>query len=89
MKQSVYKVPNGKMIKIKVAVDGKKITTIIITGDFFLHPEDTLFAIEKNLAGTNLEENALIKSIQSTLEKKGAILIGADALDIAKAILQA
>jgi len=89
VKQAVYKVPNGKLIKIKVQATKQKISQITITGDFFLHPEETLSVIERNLIGCDLEEDTLIKSIQFILEKENAILIGAEAVDFAKAILQA
>jgi len=40
------KVPGGKLIRIKV-VFSDIIESVQITGDFFLHPEDSLLKIEE------------------------------------------
>jgi len=48
-----------KLIKISMSYDDKKnvIDSIKITGDFFIHPEETLETLESNLVDTKLERN--------------------------------
>ena len=86
MGQSTYKVPGGKMLKIKLALSGGKIENVVIMGDFFLHPEETVLALEEKLKGKEPEYNTLVEIIRDVLENNQALLIGAKAEDIAKAI---
>jgi hypothetical protein len=46
MGDSIYKVPGGKLLKIKLTPSEGRIRAIVIKGDFFLHPEETLIALE-------------------------------------------
>ena len=82
-----YKIPDGKMVKVRVDVENDLIHDITILGDFFLHPEATLVEIEEGLVGTRLQEENITKVIQRVLDTHGAVLIGASARDLAKAIM--
>lgn len=42
----VYKVPNGKLIKIMCEYENEKIIKVQITGDFFIHPEESIDDLE-------------------------------------------
>jgi lipoate-protein ligase A len=60
----IYKSKN--LIKISLEYTEKKIiSSIRITGDFFLYPEETLDQIEASLLGTKMDRN----SIKETIEK--------------------
>ncbi|MHA2424022.1 MAG: lipoate protein ligase C-terminal domain-containing protein [Candidatus Thorarchaeota archaeon] len=89
MKQSVYKVPDGKLIKVKVWTDEDTISKITITGDFFLHPEHVLEKIETNLIGVVMNESRLVSIIDETLHAEQATFIGAVSSDLSHAILKA
>lgn len=89
MGQSTYKVPGGKMLKIQLLLSEGKIKEITIMGDFFLHPEETVLALEEQLVGLKPDRTILTESIQKVLDKKNALLIGAEAKDIAEAIMMA
>lgn len=89
MKTIDYKIPEGKMLKIKVEFDGNVIRTISILGDFFLHPESTIEEIEKRLEGCEVNIELITSEVQIALHRMNAVLIGASALDIAKAIMRA
>ncbi len=89
MGNSIYKVPGGKLLKIKLTPSEGRILAIVIKGDFFLHPEETLVALEEFLAGKELDEITLAADIQNFLDEADASLVGAGAADIAKAILMA
>jgi lipoate-protein ligase A len=84
-----YKIPGGKMLKIKVNLEGKVIQSIAILGDFFLHPESTLDEIEERVVGCTVSIELVTSEIQKVLDKNDAVLIGASALDIARAIEKA
>jgi lipoate-protein ligase A len=84
-----YKIPGGKMLKIKVNLEGQVIQSITILGDFFLHPESTLDEIEERVVGCTVNIELVTSEIQKVLDKNDAVLIGASALDIARAIEKA
>jgi lipoate-protein ligase A len=74
------------MLKIQLEVSGDKIQHVIIMGDFFLHPEETVQVLEEKLRGVKVKQEILSKAIQDVLDENDALLIGAKAADIAKAI---
>ncbi len=82
-----YKIPDGKMVKVRVEVRNDLIQRITILGDFFLHPEDTLEEMEQGLVGTRAEEDIIANVIQGILDGRNAVFIGATARDLAKAIM--
>ncbi len=87
--RSVFKVPGGKLVKVELAVSGQSIAHVRITGDFFLHPEDTILDIERDLQGVPLDHGAIRSQVERTLEKKGAQFIGATPDALARAVLMA
>ena len=89
MGESTYKVPGGKLIKIRLQAADEVINSIVIMGDFFLYPEDTLDGLETSLYGLKIVEANLIEKIESYLASREAVLIGATPEDLAKAILMA
>ncbi|MFW9808558.1 MAG: lipoate protein ligase C-terminal domain-containing protein [Candidatus Thorarchaeota archaeon] len=89
MRISSYKVPEGKLVKVKLWVDSDRIQQITIHGDFFLHPEDAIQTIEKSLVGSLKDSKLIEKTITRIMEESGAILIGASSKDLATAIMMA
>jgi lipoate-protein ligase A len=89
MGSASLKVAGGKLVKAKVEAADGVITSARITGDFFLHPEETLAEIESVLTGQPLNETALTAAIFSVLERNRAQLIGATPQDFAKVLLEA
>ncbi len=84
------KVTGGKLVSIKAEYD-KRIEKVSIFGDFFLHPEGTIYKIEDSLAGmaAHSGKEAFKQRISKVLEEEHATLIGADAESIASAIEEA
>ena len=89
MGKAIYKVKGGKMIKIQLALENKKIKDLRITGDFFLHPEETIEDVEKALRGCSLSKEELVRVIKETLTSKRAVLLGASPEDLARCIIMA
>ena len=89
MLEANYKVPGGKLIKVKLDVLSDKIEHVRILGDFFLHPEETILAIEESLTGSKKDEKSIEDTIEQALKESDATLIGATASDFSKVIMMA
>ncbi|PJC36680.1 hypothetical protein CO046_04670 [Candidatus Peregrinibacteria bacterium CG_4_9_14_0_2_um_filter_53_11] len=90
MKKAIYKVPNGKLLKIFLRVDGaKSISQIKITGDFFMYPEETIIPLEEALIGTPLSEEALSNRLRTFWESHPTTLFGIDTDSLILTILNA
>jgi lipoate-protein ligase A len=87
--QSVYKVPQGKLLKISVEYNKKNnvIKNIWITGDFFAYPEETIELMEKKLRNTVIEQEQLLEKIRSVITEYHIQFIGVDAEELTKGIL--
>ena len=88
-KKAIYKVPNGKLLKILLEDDGEKIINVKITGDFFMHPEDNLEFLEKSLEGARLNQAILRELISNFLENHPTIFFGVDSDSLVLTILAA
>jgi len=81
IKRLDYKVPGGKLIRIKADLENGQIRVIAISGDFFIHPEDVLTGLEDSLKGILVSDvHALSDAIDSALA--AATLIGFSKQDI-------
>ena len=89
MKKAIYKVPNGKLLKVFLEDADGKIAAITITGDFFLYPEENLEKLEKWLCGVTLSPQALAKNIEAFLVKNPVELFGLDVESLITTILAA
>lgn len=68
-RRGVYKVPGGKLVAVEFAVVDNLLHEVVVTGDFFLYPEEALpvlsFAIEG--ASATLDRAALTDRIASAI----------------------
>jgi len=81
------KVPGGKLLCVEAEFSSGRITRIRITGDFFLHPEETIDGIEKALVGTKAD--GVAAKVSEVLASNGAQLIGASPEDIERLVKRA
>ena len=88
--RSVYKVPNGKLLKIILIYNEKTdiIKEICITGDFFAYPEEAIEIMEEELRSIPLERNLLLEKIRSIINKNNIEFIGLSAEGITDGILR-
>jgi hypothetical protein len=88
--KSVYKVPNGKLLKIfiNINIKKKKINKINIAGDFFVHPEESIEIIEESLKNVKLEKDLITEKISSVAREKKIVFIGINSENIAEGILR-
>jgi hypothetical protein len=86
---SIYKVPQGKLLKISLEYDEKKnvITDIRITGDFFAYPEEAIELLETKLKNTILERKQLLEKISSFITEGQIQFIGVNAEGLTQGIL--
>ena len=87
--KSIYKIPNGKLLKIQLVYDkkNKKIDKISIMGDFFAYPEESIETLEKKLENIILDKDILDKKIESIIKKNKIEFIGLNAEDLTTGIL--
>lgn len=88
--KSIYKIPNGKLIKIFLDYDNKNklINNIRITGDFFAYPEESIDIMEKKLKNTLLTKKDLLEKINSIIKKYKIEFIGLNAEGLVEGILR-
>lgn len=86
---SIYKVPQGKLLKISLEYDEKKniIIDIRITGDFFAYPEEAIELLEKKLKNTVFDQAELLDKISSLIAENHIEFIGLNAEGLTKGIL--
>jgi hypothetical protein len=94
MKQAIYKVPNGKLLKLFVSFNEDSgdpiISDIKLTGDFFIYPEEKITLIEDFFKGQNLNQLSEQKSeLEKLLEEHQVELFGIDIESIFLTILKA
>ena len=87
--KSVYKVPNGKLLKIFLEFDKKSnsIENINITGDFFAYPEEAIETMENELKNTLLKREILLEKINSIIKENKIEFIGLNAEGLTEGIL--
>jgi lipoate-protein ligase A len=81
---------SGKLVRVKVE-HHDFIERIEISGDFYMHPPEALREVEKTLIGVEVEsgEEGIAELIEDTIKEHHAVLEGASAQDIAKAVKKA
>lgn len=86
---SIYKVPQGKLLKISLEFDEKKniILEIHITGDFFVYPEEAIEMLEKKLRNMVIERKHLLEKISSMIAQYKIQFIGLNAEGLTQGIL--
>lgn len=62
-----YKGKGSKLISLEIEWENSIIKRISIYGDFFLHPEESIFELEKNLTGREIKD---VKQIIDDFFKK-------------------
>jgi len=86
-KKSIYKVPEGKLLKIYFSFNEKNnsFNSIQILGDFFCHPESGIEDIEKFLKGKKIDDT-LVPGLEKFLKEKRIELYGFSPKDLLEAI---
>lgn len=70
----VGKAAGGKLLRLRLGVEGGLVKDLAIRGDFFAHPEDGFDQAERALLGVPVAE--LGSRFAAELEKRGVTLYG-------------
>ncbi len=84
------KVHGGKLLCVKIEYE-KSIDKIQILGDFFVYPEESLWAIEDGLIGVSINTGAdeIARIVEDIAKAQNAEMIGITPAAIAQTILMA
>ena len=82
MREASRKVRGGKLVKMRFDEENRRVT---IHGDFFLHPEDCVFALEDLLSGISpsSREEEVASMLTDLMQKMKAQPVGFSAGDLA------
>ena len=88
--KSIYKIPNGKLVKISLDYDenNNTISNVKITGDFFVYPEEAIETLENSLKNTEIKKEIILKRINSLISSNNIEFIGLNAEGITEAIMR-
>ncbi len=89
LKRFEYKVPGGKLLRVKVEVDAGRITFLQLTGDFFMEPETDLEELEMRLINLKAEPTYITENVVSFFKGHKTRITGATPNDFAHVINQA
>jgi lipoate-protein ligase A len=85
-----FKTPGGKLIAVEFDVVDGELRNVVVTGDFFLYPEEALPVLAGALenAPASLDEANYATSIRSALDSR-AELVGSSPEALAEAVVRA
>ncbi len=69
----IHKVVDGKLLRLNIEIDKNIITKFILTGDFFIYPENAIIEIEKFVIGKKITE---IHKLNEFIKRNNIQLIG-------------
>jgi hypothetical protein len=67
--------PKGKFLKIFMDFDDT-INDIVITGDFFAHPEQAIDDLQENLKGAKTDSGEIERILKDFFDEKGVRMYG-------------
>ena len=85
-----YKTPGGKLVAVDLTVGAGKLREVMVSGDFFLYPEEALTAITASLEGLSVEltESEMAEQVRLAMPRD-AELLGSSPEAIAAAVRRA
>jgi lipoate-protein ligase A len=85
-----FKTPGGKLIAVEFDVVDGELRNVVVTGDFFLYPEDALPVLAGALENTpaSLHEASYAARIRTALDSR-AELVGSSPEALAVAVIRA
>ncbi len=77
------------LIRVSLGVEDGMITKVVISGDFFMYPEDKLWDLEKSLIGVKVDRYTILGRIKRFYKENGILTPGAKPEDFTEAIMKA
>ena len=84
-----YKSFGGKLLRVRLTEENGRITSVRISGDFFLLPEDSLPRLEEMLEGVLLREAEVRTQVERFYETSRAQGLGVSPDDFVRALISA
>jgi len=78
-----------KLVRVTAEIADNRIRDILISGDFFMMPENALPKLEEALRGKSLNKSLLLKEVREFYEKSGVQVPGVKPEDFVKAVMNA
>ena len=71
-----YKTPGGKLVMVDFDIEQGRLKNVVVSGDFFLYPEETLDTINATLEDvpSNLEGDELVRRLESAIPESAELL---------------
>lgn len=91
MPHGEYKTPGGKLVVVDFDLHDGRLTHVVVSGDFFLEPEDAIDQIAQALEGlpaAEMDEDAIAARVRQALPPDAA-LIGFSPEAVARAVRRA
>jgi lipoate-protein ligase A len=84
-----YKVPGGKLVVADLAIRDGRLAGVVLSGDFFLEPDEALGRISQALEGRPADAPlaTLVHAVQEA--RQDAVMVGFDERSVALAVLRA
>ncbi len=73
-----------KLLKLELEWDEGFISDIRIRGDFFMHPEESVYDLERALTGSSI--SSVLQNVRDFFEQQDVVPFGIDAKAIADAV---
>lgn len=85
-----FKTPGGKLVAVELDVASGELRNVVVTGDFFLYPEEALSILTEALEGSpaTLDEAGYASRIRTALGPGGE-LVGSSPEALATAVVRA
>ncbi|CAA9546990.1 MAG: Lipoate-protein ligase A [uncultured Thermomicrobiales bacterium] len=85
-----YKTPGGKLVAVDLEVVEDRLQDVMVSGDFFLYPEEALTSVTASLEGlgVDLTEAEIAERVRMALPR-GAELLGSSPEAIGAAVRRA
>jgi hypothetical protein len=87
MSSIIKKVPGGKLLRVTSVINGGKIQSISIRGDFFIHPEEAVSVIEISLVGSIAERDQLHPLLSKIIIGNQIEIVGFEIEDLIDCII--
>jgi len=87
---SIHKPAGKKLLRVNASVSPEgRISRIVITGDFFMHPEMAVRGLEESIIGAKLSDSEDVKSrIDAFFKSTGTLIPGMSPSDFSDAVLK-
>lgn len=81
MRRVEFKVPDGKLLAAEMEVGDGRIVRVKITGDFFMHPEAAIEALEEALTNLSSDAASIEDAVKEFFRDRTVDLLGASPTD--------